>query len=149
MDAAIRHLAKRNNISEEKARKRLRQAVLRDRRKMVLERAARARGKSELSVYVSISENHDLEVKSGMQISSNEIDAFQIDIHPVFIFDIKSVVDEIAKYHGFSATANDDGIQIKGIASVGVDAVNALVNAIYETEKQQPLELYELAHFAK
>ena len=149
MDAAIRHLAKRNNISEEKVRRRLRQAVLRDRRRLVLERAARARGKSELSIYVSISENHDLEVKSGMQISSNEIDAFQIDIHPVFIFDIKSVVDEIAKYHGFSATANDNGIQIKGIASVGIDAVKALVNAISETEKQQPLELYELAHFAK
>lgn len=148
MDAAIRHLAKRNMISEEKARKRIRQAIMRERRSNVLARAAAARGKSELSVYVSISENHDLEVKSGLQIQSNQIDGFQIDIHPSFIFDIKSAVDTVAEYHGFNSTANDDGIWVTGIASVGVDGVNALVNVISQIEKQQPLENYELSSFS-
>ena len=148
MDAAIRHLAKRNMITEEKARKRIRQAIMRERRSNVLARTAAARGKSELSVYVSISENHDLEVKSGLQIQSNQIDGFQIDIHPSFIFDIKSAVDTVAKYHGFNSTANDYGIWVTGIASVGVDGVNALVNAISQIEKQQPLETYELSSFS-
>lgn len=148
MDAAIRHIAKRNMITEEKARKRIRQAIMRERRSNVLARAAAARGKSELSVYVSISENHDLEVKSGLQIQSNQIDGFQIDIHPSFIFDIKSAVDTVAEYHGFNSTANDDGIWVTGIASVGVDGVNALVNVISQIEKQQPLENYELSSFS-
>lgn len=147
MDAAIRHLAKRNNISEEKVRRRLRQAVMRERRNAVLVRAGRARGKSELNVYVSISEDHDLEVKSGLQIASAEIDSFQIDILPEFIFDIKSAVDTVAEYHGFEAEANEHGIKVKGIASVSVDAVNALVNAISQIESQQPLEVYELSNF--
>jgi HK97 family phage prohead protease len=147
MDAAIRHLAKRNNISEEKVRKRLRQAVLRARRNAVLERAGRARGKSDMSVYVSISEHHDLEIKSGLQIESTEIDSFQIDIRPEFIFDVKSAIDAVAEYHGFSAIANDEGVKISGIASVTVDGVNALVNAISQIEGQQPLEVYELAKF--
>ena len=148
MDAAIRHLAKRNMITEEKVRKRIRQAIMRERRSNILARTAAARGKSELSVYVSISENHDLEVKSGLQIQSNQIDGFQIDIHPSFIFDIKSAVDTVAKYHGFNSTANDDGIWVTGIASVGIDGVNALVNAISQIEKQQPLETYELSSFS-
>lgn len=148
MDAAIRHLAKRNMITEEKARKRIRQAIMRERRSNVLARAAAARGKSELSVYVSISENHDLEVKSGLQIQSNQIDGFQIDIHPSFIFDIKSAVDTVAEYHGFNSTANDDGIWVTGLASVGVDGVNALVNVISQIEKEQPLENYELSSFS-
>lgn len=147
MDAAIRHLAKRNNISEEKVRRRLRQAVMRSRRNAVLERAGRARGKSAVDVYISISENHDIEVKSGFQIASTEIDSFQIDILPEFIFDVKSAVDTVAEYHGFSAEANDYGIKIKGIASVSVDGVNALVNAISQIESQQELEMYELTHF--
>jgi hypothetical protein len=147
MDAAIRHIAKRNMISEEKVRRRLRQAIMRERRNNVLARAAKARGKSELSVYVSISENHDLEIKSGLQIQSSQIDGFQIDIHPSFIFDIKSAVDTVAEYHGFTSTANDNGIWVTGIAAVGVDGVNALVNTISQIEKQQPLEVYELSNF--
>ena len=149
MDAAIRHLAKRNMVPEEKVRRRLRQAIMRERRSNVLARTAAARGKSELSVYVSISENHDLEIKSGLQIQSNQIDGFQIDIHPSFIFDIKSAIDTVAEYHGFQSTANDDGIWVTGIASVGVDGVNALVNAISQIEKQQPLEIYELSSFSR
>ena len=149
MDTAIRHLAKRNMVSEGKVRRRLRQAIMRERRSNVLARTAAARGKSELSVYVSISENHDLEVKSGLQIQSSQIDGFQIDIHPSFIFDIKSAVDTVAKYHGFNSTANDDGIWVTGIASVGVDGVNALVNAISQIEEQQPLEIYELSSFSR
>lgn len=149
MDAAIRHIAKRNMISEEKVRKRLRQAIMRERRSNVLARAAKARGKSELSVYVSISENHDLEVKSGLQVPSREIDLFQVDIHPSFIFDVKAAIDTVGEYYGFSAKANEHGVQITGIASVSVDGVNALVNAISETEKQQPLEVYELPNFGE
>jgi len=113
----------------------------------VLERAGRARGKSDMSVYVSISEHHDLEIKSGLQIESTEIDSFQIDIRPEFIFDVKSAIDAVAEYHGFSAIANDEGVKISGIASVTVDGVNALVNAISQIEGQQPLEVYELAKF--
>ena len=149
MDAAIRHIAKRNMISEEKARKRIRQAIMRERRNNVLARAAKARGKSELSVYVSISENHDLEVKSGLQVSSREIDLFQVDIHPSFIFDVKTAIDAVSEYYGFNTKANEYGVQITGIASISVDGVNALVNAISEIEKQQPLEVYELSNFGE
>jgi hypothetical protein len=149
MDAAIRHIAKRNMISEEKVRRRLRQSIMRERRSNVLARAAKARGKSELSVYVSISEKHDLEVKSGLQVASREIDLFQVDIHPSFIFDVKTAIDAVGDYYGFNAEANEGGVQITGLASVSVDGVNALVNAISEIEKQQPLEVYELVNFGK
>ena len=149
MDAAITALAKRNNISEAKVRRRLRQAIMRERRNNVLVRAGRARGKSELDVYVSISEDHDLEIKSGLQIPSNEIDMFTIDVLPRFLFDVKSAVDAVAEYYGFEAEATKHGINIKGIASIDVDGVNALVNAISEIEKNQPLEAYEAYLFAK
>lgn len=149
MDLAIARIAKQNNISEKKVRQKLRQAIARERASSILSRVAKARGKSELSVYVSISENYDLEIKSGMHIPSTDIDTFQIDIHPPFIYEVKSAVDEIARYHGFRSFANDGGLQIKGIASVGRDAIGALVNAVLEIEKRQSIEIYEIDKFSK
>ena len=149
IDMAIGIMARRNNISEAKVRRRLRQAIMRERRNAVLTRAGRARGKSELDVYVSISEDHDLEIKSGLQVSSVEIDMFSIDVLPRFLFEVKAAVDAVGEYYGFTAEADKFGINIKGIASVSVDGVNALVNAISEIEKNQPLEAYEAYLFAK
>lgn len=143
MEMALDEIAQRNAMTRKQLDKILRRLIMQERRNAVLRRAGRIKSDS-VDVYVSISETSDLEVKSGFQINSRDIDSLIIDAEPEMMFEVKSVVDQIGEFYGFESIATDNGIIIKDASYLPNDAIEAVANAYMNISGEYDLVDFEL-----
>ena len=143
MEMALDEIAQRNAMTRKQLDKILRRLIMQERRNAVLRRAGRIKSES-VDVYVSISETSDLEVKSGFQINSRDIDSLIIDAEPEMMFEVKSVVDQIGEFYGFESIATDNGILIKDASYLPNEAIEAVANAYMNISGEYDLVDFEL-----
>ena len=143
MEMALDEIAQRNAMTRKQLDKILRRLIMQERRNAVLRRAGRIKSDS-VDVYVSISETSDLEVKSGFQINSRDIDSLIIDAEPEMMFEVKSAVDQIGEFYGFESIATDNGILIKDVSHLPNDAIEAVANAYMNISGEYDLVDFEL-----
>ena len=129
MEMALNEIAERNRMTRKNLDRMLKKLIMRERRMAVLRRAGRRKSAEGPSVYISISETSDLEVKSGFQVNSKDIDTLLIDVEPEMMFSVKSAIDEIGSFYGFDSTATDLGIEIPNSSGLSDEAVSAIANA--------------------
>jgi len=95
------------------------------------EPAARRWWKSDgAQVFISISEDKDMQIKSGLQFDTRDIDSIIIEIPVNDLFEFKSLIDPVLEYHGIYAQANEQGIQIFKYSQLTDEAVSALSSVI-------------------
>lgn len=143
MEMALDEIAQRNAMTRKQLDKILRRLIMQERRNAVLRRAGRIKSEA-VDVYVSISETSDLEVKSGLQINSRDIDSLVIDAEPEMMFEVKSAVDQIGEFYGFESIATDNGIIIKDASYLPNDAIEAVANAYMNISGEYDLVDFEL-----
>lgn len=149
MEMALDEIAQRNAMTRKQLDKILRRLIMQERRDAVLRRSGRMKSEETPSIYVSISEISDLEVKSGLQINSRDIDTLLIDAEPEMMFAVKSAVDAIGDFYGFESFATDAGIQIKDASYLPSDAIEAIANAYMNVAGEYDLVDFELNRLAK
>jgi hypothetical protein len=149
MEMALDEIAQRNAMTRKQLDKILRRLIMQERRDAVLRRSGRIKSEETPSIYVSISEVSDLEVKSGLQINSRDIDTLLIDAEPEMMFAVKSAVDAIGDFYGFESFATDAGIQIKDASYLPGDAIEAIANAYMNVAGEYDLVDFELNRLAK
>ena len=121
----------------------LRKLIMQERRNAVLRRSGRLKS-AQPDIYVSLSETSDLEVKSGFQVNSRDIDTLVIDAEPEMMFEVKSAVDAIGEFYGFESVASDSGILIKNSSYLPSDALEAVANAYMNIAGEYDLVDFEL-----
>lgn len=149
MEMALDEIAQRNAMTRKQLDKILRRLIMQERRDAVLRRSGRIKSEETPNIYVSISEVSDLEVKSGLQINSRDIDTLLIDAEPEMMFAVKSAVDAIGDFYGFESFATDAGIQIKDASYLPGDAIEAIANAYMNVAGEYDLVDFELNRLAK
>jgi HK97 family phage prohead protease len=149
MEMALDEIAQRNAMTRKQLDKILRRLIMQERRDAVLRRSGRMKSEETPNIYVSISEVSDLEVKSGLQINSRDIDTLLIDAEPEMMFAVKSAVDAIGDFYGFESFATDAGIQIKDASYLPGDAIEAIANAYMNVAGEYDLVDFELNRLAK
>lgn len=149
MEMALDEIAQRNAMTRKQLDKILRRLIMQERRDAVLRRSGRIKSEETPNIYVSISEVSDLEVKSGLQINSRDIDTLLIDAEPEMMFAVKSAVDTIGDFYGFESFATDAGIQIKDASYLPGDAIEAIANAYMNVAGEYDLVDFELNRLAK
>jgi HK97 family phage prohead protease len=149
MEMALDEIAQRNAMTRKQLDKILRRLIMQERRDAVLRRSGRMKSEETPNIYVSISEISDLEVKSGLQINSRDIDTLLIDAEPEMMFAVKSAVDAIGDFYGFESFATDAGIQIKDASYLPGDAIEAIANAYMNVAGEYDLVDFELNRLAK
>ena len=149
MEMALDEIAQRNAMTRKQLDKILRRLIMQERRDAVLRRSGRIKSEETPSIYVSISEVSDLEVKSGLQINSRDIDTLLIDAEPEMMFAVKSAVDAIGDFYGFESFATDAGIQIKDASYLPGDAIEAIANAYMNVAGEYDLVDFELNRLAR
>jgi HK97 family phage prohead protease len=149
MEMALDEIAQRNAMTRKQLDKILRRLIMQERRDAVLRRSGRIKSEETPNIYVSISEVSDLEVKSGLQINSRDIDTLLIDAEPEMMFAVKSAVDAIGDFYGFESFATDAGIQIKDASYLPGDAIEAIANAYMNVAGEYDLVDFELNRLAR
>ena len=81
-------------------------------------------------IYVSISESADLHVKSGFQFETQDLDAFLFPIDIQNLFEAKSCLEEVARYHSIKSLVTEDGIKILGVSQMSNAAIDATTNLL-------------------
>lgn len=143
MEMALDEIAQRNAMTRKQLDKLLRKLIMQERRNAVLRRAGRLKS-VQPDIYVSISETSDLEVKSGFQVNSRDIDTLIIDAEPEMMFEVKSAIDAIGQFYGFESVASDSGILIKNSSYLPGDALDAVANAYMNIAGEYDLVDFEL-----
>ena len=144
MEMALDEIAQRNAMTRRQLDKMLSRLIMQERRNGVLRRAGRLKSEEMPNIYVSISDVSDLEVKSGFQINSRDIDTLLIDAEPEMMFAVKSAVDQIGAFYGFESFATDAGIQIKNSSYLPSDAIQAIADAYMNVAGEYNLIDFEL-----
>ena len=143
MEMALDEIAQRNAMTRKQLDKLLRKLIMQERRNAVLRRSGRLKS-AQPDIYVSLSETSDLEVKSGFQVNSRDIDTLVIDAEPEMMFEVKSAVDAIGEFYGFESVASDSGILIKNSSYLPSDALEAVANAYMNIAGEYDLVDFEL-----
>jgi HK97 family phage prohead protease len=141
MQAALRMIAERNNMSEEQVRKRLRKAIARRRRMQSMRRMAGMKV-SSAAVYMSLPETSDVEIKSLLASSENFV---LIPVETPFIAEVKQFLDGVAEFHGLKIKAVEDGIQIFNTDTLDDSAIEAASNALHSAFLQASVEEAEIS----
>jgi len=144
MEMALDEIAQRNAMTRRQLDRMLSRLIMQERRNAVLRRAGRLKSEEMPNIYVSISDVSDLEVKSGFQINSRDIDTLLIDAEPEMMFAVKSAVDQIGDFYGFQSFATDAGIQIKNSSYLPNDAIQAIADAYMNVAGEYNLIDFEL-----
>lgn len=90
-----------------------------------------SRGKSDsVSMFMSVSEGHDINIKTAQSINTADIDAIVLEMPIAEIFEFKSLVDPVLDYHGINVAAVDTGLKIYGASKLSEDALGAMISVI-------------------
>jgi hypothetical protein len=81
-------------------------------------------------VFISISDDKDMQVKSGLQFDTRDIDSVVIEVSVNEMFELKSLIDPVLEYHGVDAKATEYGIQIFRYSQLTDEAISALSSVI-------------------
>ncbi len=81
-------------------------------------------------VFVSISDDKDMQVKSGLQFDTRDIDSVVVEVDVNELFELKSLIDPVLEYHGIDAEATEYGIQIFRYSQLTDEAISALSSVI-------------------
>jgi HK97 family phage prohead protease len=141
MNQALSIIAKRNDMTEEQVRKEIRRAVQRRRRIDAAKRLMRMQ-KSVSSVFMSIPENADIEVKS---LLAKEPANVVIPVEQEFLFKVKQLIDPVAEHYSLNIKAVEEGIQIFSSDSLTDEAIEAASAALYSAFGQVRVEDSEIA----
>lgn len=71
-----------------------------------------------------------MQVKSGLQFDTRDIDSIVVEVSVNEIFELKSLIDPVLEYHGINATATEFGIQIFKYSQLTEEAISALSSVI-------------------
>lgn len=90
-----------------------------------------SRGKSDsASIFMSVSEGHDVNIKTAQNVNTADIDAIVLEMPITDIFEFKSLVDPVLDYHGISVAAVDTGLKIYDASKLSEDALGAMISVI-------------------
>ena len=90
-----------------------------------------SRGKSDsASIFMSVSEGHDVNIKTAQNINTADIDAIVLEMPITDIFEFKSLVDPVLDYHGINVAAVDTGLKIYDASKLSEDALGAMISVI-------------------
>lgn len=90
-----------------------------------------SRGKADsYSVYMTVSENHDINIKSAQNVNSQDIDSLIFEMPVEYIYEFKSLIDPVADYHRISVVAVDSGVKIFDASKLTVAALDAMSNVV-------------------
>lgn len=90
-----------------------------------------SRGKSDsASIFMSVSEGHDINIKTAQNINTADIDAIVLEMPITDIFEFKSLVDPVLDYHGISVAAVDTGLKIYDASKLSEDALGAMISVV-------------------
>jgi hypothetical protein len=81
-------------------------------------------------IFISISDDKDMQIKSGLQFDTRDIDSVVIEVSVNEIFELKSLIDPVLEYHGVDAKATEYGIQIFRYSQLTDEAISALSSVI-------------------
>ena len=141
MQAALRMIAERNNMTEEQARKKLRKAIAR-RRRMASMRRLSGMKQAAAAVYMSLPESSDVEIKSLFSSGDNFV---IIPVEKPFISEVKQFVDGVAEFHNLRVKTVEEGIQIFNTDTLDDSAIEAASNAIHAAFLQVSVEEAEIS----
>lgn len=141
MQAALRMIAERNNMTEEQARKKLRKAIAR-RRRMASIRRLSGMKQAAAAVYMSLPESSDVEIKSLFSSGDNFV---IIPVEKPFISEVKQFVDGVAEFHNLRVKTVEEGIQIFNTDTLDDSAIEAASNAIHAAFLQVSVEEAEIS----
>ena len=79
-------------------------------------------------MYFSVADGNDIAVKTAL--ASNSDEPVLLSVEKNLIFETKQAIDNVAEFYKFKTSANDEGINIFGVASLNEDAINAISNAV-------------------
>jgi HK97 family phage prohead protease len=90
-----------------------------------------SRGKADTyAVYMTVSENHDINIKSAQNVNSRDIDSLLLEMPVEYIYEFKSLIDPVADYHRISVVAVDSGLKIFDASKLTVAALDAMSNVV-------------------
>lgn len=90
-----------------------------------------SRGKSDsASIFMSVSEGHDVNIKTAQNVNTADIDAIVLEMPITDIFEFKSLVDPVLDYHGINVAAVDTGLKIYDASKLSEDALGAMISVI-------------------
>ena len=81
-------------------------------------------------VFISISDDKDMQVKTGLQFDTRDIDSVVIEASVNELFELKSLIDPVLEYHGVDAAVTEYGIQIFKYSQLTDEAILALSSVI-------------------
>lgn len=89
---------------------------------------------AQSDIFISVSETSDMQVKTGLQFDTRDLDAILIEVPFDSLFEAKSLLDNVFDYYGIKSLVTENGITIYNESQISDDAIEAMSNIISTLE---------------